>query len=94
VGYRGSDETLGENLRGVERRRVPVHPIQTAEDAIQRAESFLGRYYAFRRLLAVRKEDIGWLLEFDVGLITKEVVRITLDASTGTVIEYVTPGHS
>jgi hypothetical protein len=66
--------------------------ITTAEDAIRQAESFLNRYYAFRRLAGVRKEGDNWVVRFDVSIIgPKSIVTIKLDSKTGAVVEYISP---
>jgi hypothetical protein len=63
-------------------------PIETVEDAVRTAEIFLGRYYSFRRLQVARKEESGWHLEFDVGVLVGRIVKITLDSGTGAVTSY------
>jgi len=65
--------------------------IETAEDAATIAETFLGRYYVFRKLLKAKREDDAWLVEFDVGVFNRQVARIMLDAQTGKVTEYLSP---
>ncbi|MBI4302870.1 MAG: hypothetical protein HY665_00820 [Chloroflexi bacterium] len=73
---------------------MPV--INTAEDAVNAAERFVNRYHAFRVLKRVARENSKWVTEFDVAILGSEIVRVTLDAETGSVIEYtqVTPsGH-
>lgn len=72
------------------KRDMPA--INTAEDAVNVAERLLERYYAFRKLLNARRQDGMWLVEFDVGIISKQLARITLDAATGDIMEYITPG--
>lgn len=62
--------------------------INTVEDAVNAAEHFLNRYHAFRTLKKVVREEDKWVTEFDVGVITTEIVRVTIDAQTGSVIEY------
>lgn len=63
--------------------------INTAEDAVNTAERFLNRYHPlFRVLKRVVREGDKWVLEFDVAILGTEIVRITLDAQTGNVIEY------
>ena len=64
--------------------------IKTAEDAISKAESFLAKYYAFRRLESVKKKEDGWVVRFDVSIIgPKIIVTIKLDKTTGEVVEYI-----
>lgn len=69
-------------------RKVDMPPIQTVEDAVSAAEHFLGRYYSFKTLKAVRKDNSDWYLEFDVGILSSEIVKMTIEGSTGTVIAY------
>jgi len=64
--------------------------ITTAEDAIRKAELFLAKYYAFRRLESVKKEEDSWVVRFDVSIIgPKSIVTIKLDKKTGGVVEYI-----
>lgn len=63
--------------------------IETAEDAVNIAEKFLLRYYSYRILQKVTQDLGKWVVEFDVSILgPKEIVRIKLDADTGSVIEY------
>lgn len=66
-------------------------PVKSAQEAILTAENFIMRYHAFRKLLRVQKEALSWYVEFDVGIVGREIVRIRLDPSTGEVIEYTSP---
>jgi len=63
-------------------------PIQTAEEAAGRAEQFLGRYYAFKTLLSVRRDKDLWRLSYQVDIFAKKQVEVTLDADTGDVVVY------
>lgn len=62
--------------------------IETAEDAIERADQFLSKYYPFKQPLSVKKEEDTWLLEFNVGVLSIQKVQLRLRASSGSVIEY------
>ena len=64
--------------------------IRTAEEAADRAEKFLGRYYAFRTLKSASKEGRSWKLVYDTSIvpIAESLVEITIDASTGDVMGY------
>jgi len=63
--------------------------INTAEDAVRKADSFLTKYYLFRRLEGVKKTDDTWVVQYDVSLIgPKKIVIIKFDAKTGSLIEY------
>mgnify|MGYP001577557123 CR=1 FL=1 len=67
--------------------------INTLEEAVEIAELFLHRYYPSRRLENVKRDDGQWVMEFDVGILSKEIVLIKLDAATGAVIAYEKPKH-
>ena len=62
--------------------------INTAEDAISTAERFLTKYHVFRILKKVTRDKDKWVVEFDVAVLGVKVVRVTLDATTGSVVEY------
>lgn len=66
-------------------------PIQTVEEAIQRAAAFLDKYYAFKRPLSAKRDGDSWRLVFDVGVFGTTRVRIAIDATTGAVTEYSAP---
>jgi len=63
-------------------------PIQTVEDAVRAAELFLGRYYSFKTLKAVRKDNSDWYLEYDVGILSSEIVKMPVEGSTAAVTSY------
>ena len=63
-------------------------PIQNLEDAVSAAEHFLFRYYSYRTLKTVRKENADWHLEFDVGILSTEILSMTIEAATGAVTSY------
>lgn len=62
--------------------------INNAEDAVNAAEHFLNRYHAFRVLKKVFRDKDKWVTEFDVAILGIEIVRVTLDAETGSILEY------
>lgn len=62
--------------------------IQTAEEAVNVAEEFLSRYHWTKTLEKVEKIEDKWLIIFDVGVVDKQLVHVTLDAQTGKVIGY------
>lgn len=62
--------------------------INTAEDAVQIASRFLDKYHAFTTLKKVIREGDKWITEFDVGILSTEIVRVTLNTETGSVIAY------
>jgi hypothetical protein len=63
-------------------------PINTAEDAIKKAELFLDKYHPFHKLTKVAREKDKWITEFDVSILGSEIVRIEIDAQTGNIMEY------
>ena len=63
-------------------------PIQTVEEAFQRADTFLSRYFTFKRPLSAQKEGASWHLVYDVGVFGIEKVQLTIDATSGFVTEY------
>ena len=66
-----------------------MNEINTAEDAIRKADSFLDKYYMFRRLEGVKKTNDNWVVQYDVSLIgPQKIVIIKFDAKTGSLIEY------
>ncbi len=50
--------------------------ISSAEQAADRAEQFLGRYYPFRRLTKSVPQNGVWVVEFDIGPIQSTVSRL------------------
>lgn len=62
--------------------------INTAEDAVNAAEHFLNRYHAFRVLKKVVRDKDKWVTEFNVAILGTEIVRITVDAETGSILAY------
>lgn len=62
--------------------------IQTAEEAVNAAERFLSKYYGIRVLQKVVRQDDAWLTEFDVGILSVQIVRVRVDAATGSIVEY------
>lgn len=79
---KNKDKKLGEVIE-------VMSEIRTAEDAIEKAELFLMKYYPFRKLQGVRRAENSWIVQFDVSVIgQKIVVSMTLDKDTGEVIEY------
>jgi hypothetical protein len=63
-------------------------PIDTAEDAVKKAELFLEKYHLFHKLTKVAREKDKWITEFDVAILGSEIIRIEIDAYTGSIMEY------
>ena len=76
-------------------KRSARPPILTAEDAAQRADLFLNRYYAFKTLLSVKKAGGLWHLVYDVSVIPPRTrVNLSVDADSGKVTAYDTEPRS
>ncbi len=67
--------------------------IKSAAEATRIATSFLRQYYAFLRPISAVRENATWVVEVDVGVITKEIAEIKIDASTADVIGYSFPSR-
>ncbi|MBM3925973.1 MAG: hypothetical protein FJ320_08300 [SAR202 cluster bacterium] len=66
---------------------------ETLEDAVKKADSFIDKYYAFRRLRKAKKRDGAWLVEFNIGVVKPEIVTIKIDEKTGKVVDYIAPDN-
>ncbi len=63
--------------------------VGNVEEATRIAEQFVGKYYMLHRLEKVGRQDDIWVVEFDVSILgPKETIRIKLDQTTGSIIEY------
>lgn len=66
--------------------------IRTAEDAIRKADTFVSKYFLFRRLEGVKKVEGNWVLRYDVSVVgPRRIVTIKFDGKTGGLVEYITP---
>jgi len=65
--------------------------IKSAAEATRIATTFLKQYYAFLRPISASKGDGTWIVRVDVGVITKEIAEVELDASTADMIGYSFP---
>lgn len=66
--------------------------IRTAEDAIRKADTFLNKYYLFRRLEGVKKVENNWVARYDVSVVgPKRIVIVKFDEKTGGLVEYISP---
>ena len=68
-----------------------VGEVKSAAEATRIATSFLRQYYAFLRPISASRQNSTWIVEVDVGVITKEIAEVKIDASTADVIEYSFP---
>ena len=65
--------------------------VKSAAEATRIATSFLKQYYGFLRPISAVKKEANWIVEVDVGIITKEIAEVKIDASTADVIGYSFP---
>jgi len=65
--------------------------VKSAAEATRIATTFLKQYYAFLRPISASRENANWIVEVDVGVITKEIAEVKIDASTAEVIGYSFP---
>ena len=63
-------------------------PITTAEEAADNGERFLKKYYFFAQLQKAVREDGHWTVEFDVGVVSPQLIRIIIDAETAQIMDY------
>jgi len=69
--------------------------IRNAEEATERALSFLQAKYPLRRLTArpakaIRENDV-WSVDLDVGIVRVLIANFKIDAKTGEIIQYSIP---
>jgi hypothetical protein len=57
----------------------------TGEQATDIAMKYLKKTYAFMQIKTVKQENNKWILEFNVSLSGDKTMRVTLNASKGTV---------
>jgi len=62
--------------------------IKSAAEATKIATTFLRQYYGFLRPISAMRENATWIVKVDVGVITKEIAEVKVDASTADVIGY------
>ncbi len=62
--------------------------IATAEEAIDTGANLLRKYYTFLRPMTVRKEELTWLVVFDVGALSVQRIEVRIDSGTGSIIEF------
>jgi hypothetical protein len=61
--------------------------INSADEAVNKADSILSKHCVVRRLeKAKRKGDI-WDVEFDVGALLTSIIKVSVDAKTGKILE-------
>jgi len=60
------------------------------EDVVEKALEFLNRKagYYFAQLLSAKLEDGIWVLEFDVGILTRQIMVVKIDDKTGKVVGF------
>ena len=65
--------------------------IKSAAEATRIATSFLKQYYGFLRPISAVKGNTTWIVKVDVGVITKEIAEVKIDASTADIVGYSFP---
>ena len=65
--------------------------VKSAAEATRIATSFLKQYYGFLRPISAEKEKASWIVKIDVGVITKQIAEVQIDALTADVTEYSFP---
>ncbi len=65
--------------------------VKSAAEATKVATSFLKQYYAFLRPISADRENANWIVKVDVGVITKEIAEVKIDASTSNITAYSFP---
>ena len=58
------------------------------EDAVQKAEEFLGERHSTMNLESSSLEDGTWHLVFDVGFLSQQLKEIRINAISGKIIGY------
>lgn len=65
--------------------------IKSAAEATRIATSFLKQYYGFLRPISAARENATWIVKVDVGVITKDIAEVKIDASTADIVGYSFP---
>lgn len=66
--------------------------IESADQATEIAVGFLKKYYQIlQRPLSAKPEQGKWVVEVDVGAFFTIVAKVTIDAATGTILDYRVP---
>ena len=65
--------------------------VKSAAEATRIATSFLRQYYGFVRPISAARENATWIVKIDVGVITREIAEVKIDASTADVTGYSFP---
>lgn len=65
--------------------------VDSADKATELAVAFLEKhYYYVKPVKAVREEDI-WTVEVDVGLLSVQIAKVSIDANKSSIIQYSIP---
>jgi len=65
--------------------------IKSADEATRIATSFLKQYYGFLRPISAVRENTIWIVKVDVGIVTREIAEVKIDASTRDITGYSLP---
>lgn len=68
-----------------------AYEVKSAREATSIATTFLRQYYGFIRPKNASKDNGTWVVEVDVGVVTKEIAQVKIDASTAEVVGYSFP---
>ena len=68
-----------------------VGGIKSAAEATRIATSFLQQYYAFLRPISAERTDTTWIVQVDVGIVTREIAEVKIDVSTAEITGYSFP---
>ena len=65
--------------------------IKSAAEATRIATTFLKQYYGFLRPISAVRENAAWIVKVDVGVITRDIAEVKIDASTRDITGYSFP---
>ncbi len=68
-----------------------VGEIRSAAEATKIAATFLKQYYAFLRPISAVREDANWIVKIDIGIVTRDIAEVKIDASTADIVGYSLP---
>lgn len=65
--------------------------VKSAAEATEIATTFLKQHYILVRPISAVKDNATWTVKVDVGVITKDIAKVMIDASTAEITEYSLP---
>lgn len=63
-------------------------PINSADQATEKAVQFVKKYFAFQQPISARQADGKWLVKINVGIFQEQIATVTIDATSGDVTAY------